>query len=177
MVWRWPELLWLLALLPLSIAAYVWIFRRRRRYAVRFSSLALVRAALPPKAGLRRHAPFGLYLLALGSLVGAAGSPSAAVRVPSARATVMLAVDVSLSMCSTDIPPTRLEAAEAAALSFIRQQGPATEIGVVLFASYAMLVQPPTTDHRALEAAVTDLETGLGTAIGSGLLTSLEAID
>ncbi len=137
----------------------------------------MLRAARPPRARLRRHAPFGLYLLALGSLIGATGGPVAAVPVPTARATVMLAVDVSLSMCATDIPPTRLEAAEAAALSFVRQQGPATQIGVVTFASYAMLVQPPTTNHQALEAAISDLETGLGTAIGSGILTSLEAID
>jgi Ca-activated chloride channel family protein len=169
--------LWLLGLLPLSVAAYVWALRRRRRYAVRYASLSLVRAALPPRWGGRRHVPFGLWLMALGSLAGAMGRPMAGVPVATSRATVMLVIDVSLSMCSTDIEPTRLGAAQAAALDFIRQQAPGTEIGLVAFASFAALVQPPTTDQQQLQYAVRHLDTGLGTAIGSGITTALKAID
>jgi Ca-activated chloride channel homolog len=177
MEWQWPGSLWLLGLLPLAVAAYVWVLRRRRKYAVRYASLALVRAAAPTHWSRRRHVPFGLWLLALGSLVGAMGRPVAAVPVPSARATVMLVMDVSLSMCSTDIEPSRLQAAQTAALGFIRDQAPGTQIGLVAFASFAVLVQPPTTDQNQLQAAVRHLDTGLGTAIGSGIAAALKAID
>lgn len=177
MVWQWPVLLWLLVLLPLCAVAYGWVLRRRRKYAARFSSLALVRAARPPRWGGRRHVPFAFMLLALGSLVGALGRPMAAVPVTGARATVLLVIDISLSMCATDIEPSRLEAAQAAALAFIAEQPSTTQIGVVAFGSFAELVQAPTTDQRLLQAAVRRLDTGLGTAIGSGLETALRAID
>ncbi len=114
----WPGLLFLLALLPLMVAAYIWMLRRRRRYAVRYSSLSLVREALPRWSRLRRHLPFALFLLALASLVVALGRPVAIVSVPTDQTTIMLAMDVSRSMCQTDIPPSRLAAAQAAALSF-----------------------------------------------------------
>ncbi len=176
MDWLWPGFLVLLGLIPLLIAAYVWVLRRRRRFAVRFSSLALVRAALPRHSWLRRHLPFGLFLGALGSLVLALARPVAIVSVPTGQATILLTIDVSRSMCSTDIQPSRLEAAEAAALSFIRRQNANTQIGVVAFAGYAEVIQPPTNDQEALQAAVESLTTGRRTAIGSGLLKALEAI-
>jgi Ca-activated chloride channel homolog len=176
MAWQWPVVLWLLGMVPLSVAAYWWVRRQRRKYAVRYTSLALIRAALPAKWGARRHVPFALYLFALGSLVGALARPMAAVPLPRSRATVMLVMDVSLSMCATDIAPTRLEAAQGAALSFIEQQAPGTQIGLVAFASLAALVQPPTTDQRALQQAVQRLDIGLGTALGSGLDAALRAI-
>src|ERR687883_1050151 len=118
----WPGFLLLLGLLPLIVAAYIWMLRRRRRFAVRYSSLALVRAALPHQSRLRRHLPFALFLLALASLVIALGRPVAIVSVPTDQTTIMLAIDVSGSMRSADIPPSRLEAAQVAALSFIRHQ-------------------------------------------------------
>jgi Ca-activated chloride channel family protein len=164
-----------LGLVPLSAAAYAWALRRRK-YSVRYASLSLVRAALPPGWSKRRHVPFGLWLMALGSLAGAMGRPVAGVPVSTARAMVVLVVDVSLSMCSTDIAPTRLEAAQTAALGFVRHQAPGTEIGLVAFASFAALVQPPTTDQQQLSSAVRHLETGLGTAIGTGISTALKAI-
>ena len=177
MVWQWPAVLWLLVLVPLSIATYGWVLRKRRRYPVRYASLSLIRAALPPRWGARRHVPFALFLLSVGSLIGALARPMAAVPLAQARATVLLVMDVSLSMCATDIAPTRLEAAQAAALGFIEQQAPGTQIGLVAFASLAALVQPPTTDQRELQRAVQRLDTGLGTALGSGLDTALRAID
>ncbi len=114
----WPGFLLLLGLVPLIVAAYIWILRRRRRFAVRYSSLALVRAALPRQSRLRRHLPFALFLLALVSLIIALGRPVAIVSVPTDQTTILLAIDVSGSMRSADIPPSRLEAAQAAALSF-----------------------------------------------------------
>src|SRR6266496_1083444 len=172
----WPGFLLLLVLLPLIIAAYIWILRRRRPFAVRYSSLSLVRAALPHQSRWRRHLPFALFLLALASLVIALGRPVAIVSVPTGQTTVILAMDVSRSMCATDIEPNRLLAAEAAALSFIERQKSTTQISIVAFAGFAEMIQPPTTDQEVLEAAIESLTTGRRTAIGSGILKSLDAI-
>src|SRR5438105_966069 len=171
----WPGSLLLLGLVPLLVAVYIWM-RRRRRVALRYSSLALVRAALPRYASLRRHVPFALFLLALSSLIIALGRPVRIVRVPTGQATIILAMDVSGSMRQTDIDPSRLEAAQAAALSFIQGQKASTQIGIVAFAAYAELIQPPTSDQEALQTAVESLTTARGTAIGSGILKSLDAI-
>ena len=172
----WPGFLLLLGLIPIMVAAYIWILRRRRRFAVRYSSLALVREALPHHSQLRRHLPFALFILALSSLVIALGRPVAIASVPSGSATIILAIDVSRSMCSTDILPNRLEAAKAAAISFIQQQEPSTQIGIVAFAGYAELIQSPTNDQEILQDAVESLITGRRTAIGSAILRSLDAI-
>ena len=172
----WPGFLLLLGLVPLIVVAYIWMLRRRRRFAVRYSSLALVREVLPHPSRLRRHLPFALFLLALASLVIALGRPVAIVSVPAGQATIILAMDVSRSMCATDIPPNRLEAAKAAALSFIQRQQSSTQIGIVAFAGFAVLIQPPTTDQEVLQDAIESLTTARRTAIGSGILKSLDAI-
>lgn len=172
----WPGFLFLLGLIPLVVAAYLWMLRRRRRFAVRFSSLALVREALPQQSRWRRHLPFALFLLALLSLVLALARPVASVTVPAGRATIILAMDVSRSMCATDIPPNRLEAAKAAALEFIQRQESSTQIGIVAFAGFAELIQPPTIDQEILQDAIEGLSTARRTAIGSAILKSLDAI-
>jgi Ca-activated chloride channel family protein len=161
---------------PLIVAAYIWMLRRRRPVALRYSSLSLVRAALPRYSRLRRHLPFALFLLALVSLIIALGRPVAIASVPTDQTTIVLALDVSGSMRQTDIQPSRLEAAQAAALSFIRRQKSATQIGIVAFSGYAELIQPPTTDQESLQAAVESLTLGRATAIGSGILESVDAI-
>jgi Ca-activated chloride channel family protein len=152
------------------------MLRRRRRYAVRYSSLTLVREALPRYSRLRRYLPTALFLLALAGLVMAVARPVAIVSVPTGRATIILAMDVSGSMCSTDIPPNRLEAAQAAAMSFIESQKSNTQIGIVAFAGYAELVLMPTTDQEVLADAIDSLIPGRWTAIGSAVLESLDAI-
>ena len=172
----WPGFLLLLGLIPLLIAAYVWMLRRRRRFTVRYSSLALVREALPHQSRWRRHVPFALFLLALSSLIIALSRPVTIISVPTGQVTVILAIDVSRSMCSTDVQPSRIEAAQAAALSFIQRQQATTQIGIVAFSGYAELIQPPTTDTEALQAAIESLATGRRTAIGSGILKALDAI-
>ncbi len=172
----WPGFLYLLLLIPLAIAVYIWILRRRRRFAVRYSSLSLVREAAAKQSWLRRHFPFLLFLLALTSLVFALGRPVATVMIPSNKATVMLAMDVSLSMCSTDIPPNRLEVAKDAALSFVRDNSSGRQVGIVAFAGFAEVIQPPTTDLKSLESAISYLTPARRTAIGSAILRSLDAI-
>jgi len=176
MVLLWPWFLALLALVPLLVAAYIFVLRRRRRFAVRYSSLSLVRQALPGQSWLRRHLPFGLFLIALASLTVALARPVSVVSVPSGQVTVLLAIDVSRSMCSTDVLPTRIDAAKAAADAFIRAQPSNAQIGVVAFAGFAELIQPPTNDQNTLISAVDSLQTGARTAIGSGILKAIDAI-
>jgi Ca-activated chloride channel family protein len=172
----WPGFLLLLGLIPLMVAVYVWMLHRRRRFAVRYSSLALVREALPHRSRLRRHLPFVLFLLALAGLVVALARPVAVVSVPTGRANIMLAMDVSWSMCSNDIPPNRLEAAQSAAMSFVESQKSNTQIGIVAFAGFAELILMPTNDQEVLRDAIESLTTGRWTAIGSALLKSLDSI-
>ena len=172
----WPGFLYVLSLIPLLVLVYIFVLRRRRPYAVRFSSLSLVRQAVGKQSQVRRHLPFVLFLLAMSSLVVAMGRPVTIVTLPAANATIILALDVSRSMCSTDIQPNRLEAAKAAALDFITVQEDNVQIGIVAFAGYAVVIQEPTTDRNLLQTAVQNLTTARRTAIGSGLLTSLEAL-
>jgi len=172
----WPGFLYLLLLIPVAVGIYIWVLRRRRRFAVRYSSLSLVREAVAKQSWLRKHLPFLLFLLALASLVFALGRPVATVMIPSNKATVILAVDISRSMCSTDIPPNRLEVAKDAALSFVRDNSSGRQVGIVAFAGFAELIQPPTTDIKLLEDAITYLVPARRTAIGSAILQSLDAI-
>lgn len=172
----WPWFLVLLGLIPLIILVYLWMLRRRRRFALRFSSLSIVREALPHQSRLRRHLPFALFLLALTSLIVALTRPAFVTSIPTNQTTIILTMDVSGSMRLGDIRPSRLEAAEAAALSFIQHQKVTTQIGIVAFSGFAEEIQPPTTDQQELEAAVESLTTGRRTAIGSGILKALDSI-
>jgi Ca-activated chloride channel family protein len=172
----WPGSLFLLVFIPLIVAVYIWLLRRRQRFTVRFSSLSLMREAVSQQSWLRRHLPFILFLFALASLVFALGRPVATVVIPSNRATIILAIDVSRSMCSNDIPPNRLEAAKDAAVSFIQNHQAGRQIGLVAFAGFAELIQAPTEDVQALTSAVESLTTARRTAIGSAILRSLDAI-
>jgi Ca-activated chloride channel family protein len=172
----WPGLLIALALVPVLIVAYVWALRRRRPVGLRYSSLSLIRAAQPGTGRLRRHLPFALFALAVAALAIALARPVAIASVPTSSTTIILTIDVSGSMCSSDIDPTRLQAAEAAAASFIEHQGSTTQIGIVAFSSFAQVVQAPTNDRQALLDALHSLTTGRRTAIGSGILAAIDAI-
>ena len=176
MSFLWPWFLLLLSLAPLLIAAYVWVLRRKRKFAVRYSSLSLIREALPKRSRWRQHLPFILFLLALACLVTAVARPVAKVMVPRSRTTIILAIDVSRSMCATDVDPNRLSVAQEAALAFIEDQADDTRIGIVAFAMLAEIVVPPTNDKKVLKDAVENLTTSIGTAIGSATLKSIDAI-
>lgn len=172
----WSPVLYLLALIPLSILVYILILRRRKPYAVRYSSLSLIRAAAPKQSQWKRHLPFALFLIAMSSLIMAMARPVSVVTLPASNATIILAIDVSRSMCSTDISPNRLESAKAAALDFIKNQNADTQIGIVVFAGFAVIAQPPTTDRALLATTVENITTARRTAIGEGILMSLDAI-
>ena len=172
----WSGSLILLILIPLIAGLYIWLLRRRNRFAVRFSSLSLVSAAAAHQSRWRRHLPFVFLLLALTSLVFALARPVATVSIPSNQAMVILAMDVSRSMCANDIFPNRLEAAKDAAQNFVLNRMSGRQIGVVAFAGFAELVQPPTTDAQSLAMAIENLTPARRTAIGSAILRSIDAI-
>ena len=171
-----PYLLLLLLAVPLLLAAYVWQLRRRRPAAVRHSNVALVRSAVGPSRRWRRHVPIALVLASLGLLGVAGARPQVRTDVPVSSATVILALDVSGSMCSTDVSPNRLSAAQAAVRSFIESQNDETKIGLVLFSGFAQLAVAPTTSHDDLLRTLDAVTTGRGTTIGAAILKSLDAI-
>ena len=176
MTFSWPWALLSLLILPL-VAGVVWLLRRRRRHAaVQVTSIALVRAALPPRTRWTRLIPTLLLLLGFATLGIGAARPQATVPVPSNSTTIMLAMDTSGSMCSTDVEPNRLTVAQEAAISFIKSQDGKTKIGLVPFAGIAGLQVPPTTDKDALIEAIDNFTTARGTAIGSAILTSIDSI-
>ena len=176
MTFEWPGLLWLLFLVPVLTLAYVWAQRRRRRYAARYASLIVVKDALGKGPGFRRHIPVILFLLGLTVGIIALGRPSATVTLPSNRGTVILAIDISGSMRAHDIKPSRIEAAKAAARSFIEKQPRRVRVGIVAFAGTAALVQAPTTVRDDLYAAIERLYPQRATAVGSAILVALNAI-
>src|ERR1700726_1576347 len=167
----WPGALLALLLIPLVFAVW-WLTRRRRRRAVvRVTSIALVRTAVPGRSRWRRRIPVALLTLGLAVLAVGAARPQATVPVPSSSGTIMLALDVSGSMCSTDVRPNRITAPETAASAFIRSEAGGPRIGLVEFAGTAGVLVPPTTDSAALLSALKSLSTSEGTAIGQGILT------
>ena len=176
MTFETPQALWLLLALPLLAGLYVLMQRRRVKGAVRYASLDVVRSALGPGARIRRHLPPVLLGLALAALFIAMARPSAIVTLPSEQRTIILAIDVSLSMRANDVEPTRLAAAQEAAKSFIAEQPSDVRIGIVAFAGSASIVQKPTSDRRDLKDAIDRLQLQLHTAIGSGIIVSLAAL-
>ncbi len=176
MTFLWPTALAFLIAVPVLLVLYIWSQRRRRRYALRYASLSLVKEAMGRGPGIKRHIPPALYLLALAFMLTALARPITVVKVPSQEGTVILAIDVSLSMRATDIKPDRITAAKAAAKAFVLKQPDNVKIGIVSFASDASIVQPPTTDHDLVMAAIDRLRLQRATAIGRAILTSLDAI-
>jgi Ca-activated chloride channel family protein len=176
MTFLWPTFLWLLLAVPALVLLYILILRRKKKSAVRYASLTMVKDALGVGAGLRRHIPPVLFLAALTIMIAAVARPAATITLPSSRSTVILAIDISHSMRATDVEPNRLVAAQAAAREFITEQPKDTQIGIVAFAGAALLVQPPTNNREDLLAAIDRFQTQRGTAIGSGILISLQTI-
>jgi Ca-activated chloride channel family protein len=169
---------WLLALLPvIAVAAvYVWRQVRRRSYAMRFTNVDLLRTLAPKGLGWRRHAAAGAFLLCLVALGSAMARPSVDKKEPLERATVMLAIDVSLSMEADDVAPTRIEAAQEAAKAFVNQLPLTYNLGLVSFAKSANVLVSPTKDRAAVVAAIDGLTLAEATATGEAVFTSLDAI-
>ena len=175
MGFHWPEALWLLLAAPLLAGAYIVILRRKKRSVVRYSSLGLVREAMAGRAW-RQHLPPALLLLGLVGALLAVARPNAVVTLPSQQRTIVLAIDVSLSMRAADVQPSRLGAAQAAARKFVQEQPPDVRMGIVSFAGTAALVQQPTSNREDLVAAIDRLQLDRQTAIGSGIVVSLATL-
>jgi Ca-activated chloride channel homolog len=176
MAFLWTPALLLLVLVPILLAVYILMQRRRQKYVVRYTSLSLVKEALGRGPGIRRHIPPALFLLALTILIIALARPVMLVTLPGQQGTVILTIDVSGSMAADDLKPDRMEAAKSAAIAFVQRQPSSVQIGVVSFTDNAFMVQAPTNDQDAVIAAINRLSPQRGTAIGRGLLVSLNAI-
>jgi Ca-activated chloride channel family protein len=176
MSFSWPWALTALLAVPLLLAVRWWLNKRRKRVAVTVSSVALIRAALPGRTSWKRRIPVYLFLAGLLALAGAMARPQASLSVPSNDTSILLAIDVSGSMCSTDVDPNRFTVATEAARKFVRAQDDGTRIGLVAFSGIAGLLVAPTTDKDALLDAIDTLKTARGTAIGQAILTSIDAI-
>jgi Ca-activated chloride channel homolog len=176
MTFQWLSLLWLLFIVPVLVLVYLWAQRRRKKFAVRYASLLLVKDAAGKGPGFRRHVPAALFLLGITVGILALARPLATVTLPSQRGTVILAVDISGSMRANDILPSRMDAAKEAAQAFVNKQPPRVRVGVVAFSGTAALVQAPTTGREDIVSAINRLYTQRGTAIGSGILIALDAI-
>jgi Ca-activated chloride channel family protein len=168
----WPHFLWLLPALPLLVVLYAWLLLRRRRAAVRYSSLAVVRAATGVRSW-RRHLPPLLLLLAFAVLVLAAARPTARVPLPWARTSIMLAMDISLSMRVDDVKPSRLAAAQEAAKTFLADLPKDIEVGLVTFAGSSQVAQAATLDRTALVTAIDAFQMQTGTAVGNAIVLCL----
>jgi Ca-activated chloride channel homolog len=176
MKFLWNELLVLLALAPVLVLLYIVILRRNKRGAVRFASVALAREAMGGGARWRRHLPPAIVLTALVVSIFAIARPSAVITLPSQQRTIIMAIDVSLSMRATDVQPNRLAAAQAAAKAFVEELPSDLLVGIVSFAGTALLVQKPTHSRDDLVAAIDRLQLDRHTAIGSGIIMSLATL-
>jgi Ca-activated chloride channel family protein len=176
MTFAWPGALWLMLLLPLLVLAYLAVLRRKKKYALRYASLELVKEAMGKGAGMRRNVPPALFLLALAVMIVAIARPQATLTLPSQHETIILAMDVSGSMRAQDVEPNRLAAAQAAAKAFIAAQPDNVRIGIVAFAGTATVAQAPTRNKEDLYAAIDRFQLQRATAIGSAILVSLATI-
>ena len=169
---------WLLLLVPVAllVVAYAVQQRRRSRYAVRFASLPMLERLVPRRPGWRRHLPAAFLLLAFVALALAVARPEADVRVPRKNATVVVAIDVSISMRATDVDPSRVDAAAAAAERFVEGLPKGFKIGLVTFSGRTAVRATPTTDREEVESALQSLTLSTSTAIGEGVFTSLDEI-
>jgi Ca-activated chloride channel family protein len=171
-----PTRLWGLLLVLALALAYGASALLRRRYTVRFTNLPLLETVAPRRPGWRRHLAAAAFLASIVAMLLAWARPADEVVVPKERATVVLAIDTSLSMEATDVTPSRIEAAKEAALAFIAELPPQINVGLVTFDGVARVRVTPTTDRQPVRSAIETLELGPATAIGEAIFAGLDAI-
>ena len=176
MTFLWPQFLWLLLALPLLVVLYIWLLRRKKKIALNYASLSIVREAMGKGQSIRRHIPPALFLLSLAAMLIASARPFAVVSLPSEKKTIMLAMDVSGSMRATDVAPNRLVASQNAAKAFLAELPRDVRVGIVAFAGTAAVVQSPTLSREDLVAAIDKFQLQRGTAIGNGIVVSLSEL-
>lgn len=176
MQFLWPEFLWLLLLAPLLVLLYAWLLKRKKKMAVRYASLSIVKEAMGKGPGWRRHVPPALFFLALVAMLLAAARPTAVITLPSQQQTIILAMDVSGSMRATDVQPSRLEAAQAAAKAFLAELPRHVKVGIVAFAGSAQVAQLPTVNREDLVTAIDRFQLQRATATGNAIVISLATL-
>ena len=176
MTFLWPQMLWLLLLVPALAGGYLWLLRRKKKEALRYASVSLVKQAIGPGQGIRRHLPAVLLLISLVAAIFAVARPTAVVTLPSKQQTIILAIDVSLSMGARDVDPNRITAAQAAAKAFVSEHPSDVQIGIVAFGGTASLVQPPTRSKEDLIEAIDRFQLQRATATGSALYVALATL-
>jgi Ca-activated chloride channel homolog len=177
MIFLAPAWLWLLVAVAVLVAGYVVLQLRRTKYVARFSNVELLGSVAPRRPGWRRHLTFALLLIGLTVLSVGVARPAAAVRVPRDRATVVMAIDVSLSMQATDVLPSRLQAAQQAAKKFVDLLPKRINLGLVSFGGSANSLVAPTVNRDTVKTAIDKLRLQESTAIGQAVMTSLDSIN
>lgn len=172
----WPQFLWLLVLLPLLVLLYLWLQQRKKKLAVRYASLSIIKEALGKGPGWRRHLPPLLLLGALALLLLASARPVALVALPSNQQTIILAMDVSGSMRAADVEPNRLVAAQNAAKAFLKDLPRDVKVGIVAFAGSAQVAQLPTLNREDLVTAIDRFQLQRATATGNAIVISLATL-
>lgn len=172
-----PNRLWSLLIVAAFIVAYIVVQRRRQIYAARLSSSEMLDSVLPKHPGWRRHSTAFIFLLAIAVMCFSWAQPTQARRVPRERATIIVAIDVSLSMQAEDVSPSRLEAAQEAANRFVDELPPSLNVGIVSFAGSASVLVSPTQDRALAHRAIDGLQLDESTAIGEAIVTSLGALE
>jgi Ca-activated chloride channel family protein len=176
MSFLWPEMLWMSLALPLLVAGYLWALLRKKKLAVKYANLSMVREAMGAGGRIRRHVPPLLFFLALAAMLIAMARPQATITLPTQHETVILAMDISGSMRATDVEPNRLVAAQNAAKQFVNEQPENVRVGVVAFAGTATVAQAPTRNREDVLAAIDRFQLQRATAIGSAIIVSLATI-
>jgi Ca-activated chloride channel family protein len=171
-----PERLLILLVIPLLIAAYIFASRRKNRRGMRFTNTSMLAVVVPKQSQWRRHVAVALSILSLVTLTAAFARPKTQVDVPRERATVVLVIDASLSMQATDVQPTRLDAAKAAAVDFVEKLPEKYNVSVVSMAGSASILVPPTLAHNTVENAINSIQLQESTAIGEGIATAMRAL-
>ena len=173
MTFLWPHFLWLLPAVPLLVMFYLWLLARKKKFVLRYASLVIVHEAMSAGMGWRRHVPPALFLLAIAAMLVAASRPLVVISLPTNQRTIILAMDVSLSMRVTDVKPNRMVAAQDAAKAFLKDLPRNIKVAIVTFAGTAQLVQRATLNREDLVAAIDRFQMQRGTAIGSGIVVAL----
>ena len=172
----WPQFLWALLAIPVLVMVYLWLLKRKKKLALRYASLSIVKEAMGAGMHWRRHVPPALFLLAIAAMLLAAARPSAVISLPSTQESIILAMDVSGSMRATDVKPNRLIASQEAAKAFLKELPRDVKVGIVAFAGTASVVQPATLSREDLVAAIDKFQLQRATAIGSAIVVALSEI-
>ena len=176
MTFFWPDLLWLMLLVPVLVGVYLWLMKRKKKLSLRYASLSIVKEAMGAGPGFRRHIPPLLFLFSIAMMLLAASRPFAVISLPSTQETIILAMDVSGSMRATDVQPNRLVAAQNAAKAFLTDLPKGVKVGIVAFAGSATVAQIPTVNREDLVSAIDRFQMQRATAIGNAIVMSLATI-